>query len=167
MGGLHGANRLGGSAGLEILVFGRRAGESCAADAKNVISVCEGWDEWAKGCIENRDGSGDAETLRRQMQESLAFGAGVLRTDEQLKTAIDRLEEVVEQAKALPGTNDAAGFTRLRLINDAKTALLVCKSAFERKESLGCHTLTDNNHVMETPYRVIVSRIGTVRETIG
>ncbi|NLI22465.1 MAG: FAD-binding protein [Clostridiales bacterium] len=31
MGGLHGANRIGGSAGLETLVFGRRAGRAAAA----------------------------------------------------------------------------------------------------------------------------------------
>lgn len=166
MGGLHGANRLGGSAGLEILVFGRRAGESCAAEAKNAVFVCDDWAEWAKAAVENGDGIGDADTLRVQMQEALASGAGVLRTAEQLKTSIEKLEKIVEQAKALPGSNPQAGFTRLRLINDAQTALLVCKSAFERKESLGCHTLTDTNDLMDQPYRVVISQTGTAREWI-
>ena len=35
MGGLHGANRIGGNAGLETLVFGRRAGRAAAAFARS------------------------------------------------------------------------------------------------------------------------------------
>ncbi|NCB06422.1 MAG: FAD-binding protein, partial [Clostridia bacterium] len=38
-GGLHGANRIGGSAGLETFVFGRRAGRSAAQYAKNAPEI--------------------------------------------------------------------------------------------------------------------------------
>ena len=41
-GGLHGANRMGGNALAETLVFGRRAGESAAAWAARGGRVCPG-----------------------------------------------------------------------------------------------------------------------------
>lgn len=166
MGGLHGANRLGGSAGLEILVFGRRAGETCAADVKELPTVSDGWELWAKENIENTGENADAQELRKQMQNALASGAGVLRNEKTMVDSVKKLEKILKMAYALSGTNGPEGFVRLRLINDVQTAILVCKGALERKESLGCHTLTDNDRAMDEPYRIIHSKNGLVKQNV-
>ncbi len=165
-GGIHGAGRIGGNAGLEALVFGRRAGESCARDVADMQPVTGGWEEWIRGLLTGPGIAADLRALRRRMEEALAEGAGVLRTDERLRTALDELEAVREQAQAAGCASPKEEFERLRLLNDLTTARLVCRGAYERKSSVGCHTRLDGEGLSETPYRLIQSLAGCVKEEV-
>jgi len=166
IGGLHGANRIGGSAGLETLVFGRRAGDSCAKGVKELATVADGWDAWADALVNRAGSSEDPAQLRKAMQDALAKGAGVLRSEKELTESLAALETVLAKANELPSENGIAGFTRLRLINDAQAAVMVCRGALERKESLGSHTRLDSQAPAEKPYRVVQSQKGCCREDV-
>ena len=104
--------------------------------------------------------------LRKAMQDALAKGAGVLRSEKELTESLAALETVLAKANELPSENGIAGFTRLRLINDAQTAVMVCRGALERKESLGSHTRLDSQAPAEKPYRVVQSQKGCCREDV-
>ena len=159
-GGLHGADRLGGSAGLETLAFGRRAGESCAEDTLLPPRETTGWDAWARRILAAPGAPADAQALRARMGRALAEGAGALRTGEGLRAALAELRAVRREAEAMGGE----AFTRLRLLNDLTAAELVCRGAYERRESVGCHTRLDHGEAAGRPYRLIQSRAGCVRE---
>ena len=98
------------------------------------------------------------------MQQALSAGAGVLRNAQDMQCSISQLEALQNQAQAACSTDGPEGFVRLRLLNDLQTALLVCKGAYEREESCGCHTLTDGHKPAAQPYRVIQSLSGCTRE---
>ncbi len=138
-GGIHGANRIGGNAGLETLVFGRRAGETCAADLQSDVPDPGGWDEWAAPAVDPAGESAPYREWRREAGEILQEGAGVLRDEKGLGTAAVKLSDMRRAAESSGG--DA--FRRLRLLNDLTVAELVCDAALRRKESLGCHVRTD------------------------
>ncbi len=138
-GGLHGANRIGGSAGLETLVFGRRAGEACAADLDPDIRPVGGWEEWAEPLTAEDGASADWEGLRRSLGEAMQEGAGVLRDERGLRNALAELKAIRCRTETAGG--DA--YRRLRLQNDLTAAELICAAALKRRGSLGCHTRTD------------------------
>ena len=164
IGGLHGANRIGGSAGLETLVFGRRAGDTCAKDAPGFAIEWEGWDDWAQTLLVGQGDASDAQALRGRMGQALAAGAGVLRTAEGLEKALEELAQVRREAEGLSGHTPEAAFARLRLLNDLRAAELVCRGAYERRESVGCHTRLDGPEADGKPYRLVQSRTGCVKE---
>ncbi len=176
IGGLHGANRIGGSAGLETLVFGRRAGRAAAAYAVSVLG--KGSDEndasaqptpqgeaHANGVAEApgadiTEGNGDPPVLariRKALSEALQTGAGVLRDRDGLENAVRTLGRAREALAGLTGGNAREAFRRDRLQNDLTTALLVCTAALAREDSLGCHIRSDFPDQNPQPYRIMLS----------
>ena len=155
LGGLHGANRIGGSAGLETMVFGRRAGRSAARYLKSAPDVREtyapvipdGTERIADRLVEMRD----------IMSRTLERDVGVVRTAAGLEEAVSRLTELLEEAKLMRPVDADEAFGRMRLKNDLLTALALTLSALERKESLGCHTRADHPEPPERSYRVVVT----------
>lgn len=96
---IHGANRLGTNALLDLVVFGRRGGMKMAEDVKQM--------EWtdlpsdAGKQVEAefqriRDNKGKVKPfeIREQMQELMMRKVGVYRTDETMTEAIDELAEL-------------------------------------------------------------------------
>ncbi len=146
-GGVHGANRIGGNAGLETLVFGELAGETCAADlaegsgnSMNSTDKLSDWDEWT-GPLASPDGpAAPYEELRRETGEILQAGAGVIRNETGLRGALEKLAGIRRTAESSGG--DA--FERLRTLNDLTAAELVCRAALARRETLGCHVRDDS-----------------------
>ena len=164
MGGLHGANRIGGSAGLETLVFGRRAGRAAAAYAANhpadsepIHTDCFGIE--STDCRENTpDLEETFRRLRCKLQTALRTGANVLRNGKTLSASLDTLQAAQAELSACDTRNPREQFIRFRLENDITTAILLCTSALARKDSTGCHIRTDKPQKAATAYRVTLCR---------
>ena len=130
-GGLHGANRLGGNAGLETMVFGTLAGQSAAEETGETGPLPE-------KRVPARRTRLDAAALREGLKEKLSLGLGVEREEKTIRNA----EEWMKNALGLPF--DHACFEDVRLENDLLCAFLSLRAARLRKESRGCHVRLDS-----------------------
>jgi len=145
-GGLHGANRLGGNALSETLVFGARAGIAAAAWARHVDSAdlapllkifSERTRRWSKGTL---DGAGLKDRLRKIMWED----GGVIRNESGLSRALDAVKEVREEAAApssMPHGKPLIDLIELR--SAAGVAEIILEGALRRQESRGAHFRED------------------------
>lgn len=156
IGGLHGANRIGGNAGLETLVFGRRAGQAASAYAQGLstgvqasVSPVEYGHESCAQAL---------QSLRDTMRQALQKGLGAVREALSLQDCVRDLEWCMVQVESLKGQDAQEEFLRLRLVNDLTAALLTAKAALARCDTLGCHTRSDCPERAEPPYRLIFEK---------
>ncbi len=168
-GGLHGANRIGGNAGLETMVFGRRAGRGAAAYAVTEPRTCVDMPLPAYG---GRSCAKRLQAMRGQMRDALWSGVNAVREAQALQKAVRELTDLLREARALNGTNAQEAFLCRRLENDITAALLTAAAAQERRDTLGCHIRSDYPGRMQTPYRIVVQTGGSgeiriQRETIS
>lgn len=126
-GGLHGANRLGGNAGLETMVFGRVAGNTAIEEYRDIP-------EGAADIQKNRQQNVDV--LRQKLQNLLRNNMGVIRTLPQLREALEDTQELLEQLR-----DHEDDYETWRLYNDTATARLAVCGAMARTESIGCHNV--------------------------
>lgn len=155
-GGLHGANRLGGSGGLEPLVFGHRAGRSAAAWAEGTEEAEERETEIPECGKESI--SGELEEIRREMQRILREAAGVIRTETGLSAGLARLKSLRERAWEMRGRDEMENFRLLRMRNDLTAAELLFLAARERRETVGCHIRADYPERAEQPERILLRK---------
>lgn len=155
-GGLHGANRIGGSAGLETLVFGRRAGRAAAkyALASAPVSVMKELPVCAGASIAKR-----LDALREDMQSALWNGLNATRSQQSLCTCISVLQASLHELETYKGCNPSEAYHRLRMQNDLTAALLAAQAALAREGSLGCHVRTDAPERHDPLYRVVERRL--------
>ena len=146
-GGLHGANRLGGNAGLETMVFGRIAGQTA-------LSEYTPTEELEENICPNRSSDVDTEALRQTLQELLRRDLGVIRKEAELREGIAQTDELLVQLGAHENAYD-----KHRLYNDLLTARIALTGALYRKGSVGCHVREDYANE-ETPYRIIIENKG-------
>ena len=153
-GGVHGANRLGGSGGLEPLVFGKRAGTSAAKRAENVRApvLAEPVPAEAEG-MEN-----SLDAIRREMKKQINEGLAVIRTEEGMRAALRKLKELTEETDRLKAGDGAESPFRLRLKNDLLCGTLALTAALAREDSVGCHQRADRPEAPKTKYTVTVRR---------
>ena len=94
-------------------------------------------------------GRGDefARPLQRALRDVMSECAGVVRTEDGLRTGLSRLDEIHERAGALEVPPDIAGFADLAHAFDLRGSLLAAQStlesALERRETRGAHNRTD------------------------
>lgn len=130
-GGLHGANRLGGNAGLETMVFGTAAGISAIADWRAPQPLPE--DPQSTGAPEDF-----LPALRQRLGQLLRESCGVVRRGDTLREGIREADRMLARLGAYQGCFEAH-----RLYNDLLTARITMVSAERRRESLGCHCRED------------------------
>ncbi|MDA1055459.1 MAG: fumarate reductase/succinate dehydrogenase flavoprotein subunit [Planctomycetota bacterium] len=152
-GGMHGSNRLGGNSLSDLLVFGKRAGEYAARYAAETSSLGEiNADEVQRVTAESlrpfdeSDGE-NPYTLHEQLRTVMQNLVGIVRTDEDLRSALGKLEELREQtAKVKVGGNiqfNPGWHLALDLKNMLDISEAVTRAALERTESRGGHTRED------------------------
>lgn len=155
-GGLHGASRIGGSAGLETLVFGKRAGQSAAEYAmRTPLAHAKCHIPQANGAYSQTE---CLHALRKQMQEALHTGANVLRHESTLRAAMETLAQCRHTLSGMAMQHAKEAYLRMRLENDITTAQMVLCSASMREDSTGCHARTDHPRSMQSPYRVLLHK---------
>lgn len=158
-GGMHGSNRLGGNSLSDLLVFGRRVGLG-AADYVGGLSerpaiTASDIDSAAKTALASFDppdtGGNNTEnpyTLYTDLQQTMNDLVGIIRTEDQIHQAIDRLGELGERFTRMnveghrqfnPGWHLALDLRNMLLVS-----VCVARAALRRTESRGGHTRDDH-----------------------
>ncbi|MEX0832765.1 MAG: FAD-binding protein [Actinomycetota bacterium] len=154
---INGANRLGSNSLSECLVFGARVGKNSAREALDapepVIGALEEQaeaehDRLIATYLEKRTGKERIGAIRQDLQAAMEKGAGVFRTDESLREAVETVHLLgVRYRDVMLDDHDRAFNTELvsalELDSMLDVAEAVVRSGLERKESRGSHTRRD------------------------
>jgi len=154
-GGVHGANRLGGSSMPDIQVFGRRAGMAAAEDARQAPGATKAAFERAReraaaldGYLGRSDGVRPIE-VKKQVQKLMWDDVGLVRSGPKLVEAIrifrQLRSEVLPRLKVTSRTRvvNREWMEALELENMLDVGQAMATAALERKETRGAHYRTD------------------------
>jgi len=151
-GGMHGANRLGGNSLSDLLVFGRRAGKAAAERALGISGeprVDEAQvDRVSRHALSFFDNDGENPyALHQELQETMQSLVGIIRTEQELLEARERLGGLAERAARVhvEGHRQFNPGWHLALDLESMLAVAHCTTlaAIERRESRGGHTRDD------------------------
>ncbi|MEI6046790.1 MAG: FAD-binding protein, partial [Chloroflexota bacterium] len=153
---VHGANRLGTNSLVDLVVFGRRAGQHAARfikenDYEELPTTPEKRSNDLLRFVEGGAQSGrkeSAATIRKEMQECMMTNVSVVRNEKQLLTAMKKLQELRERFTKVGLTDNSTKFNTeklevLELGSLLEMAEVTTKGALERKESRGAHYRED------------------------
>ena len=151
--GINGANRLGGNSLSDLIVFGKRAGEYAAAQAKSrpAARVNQAAVEAAmKAALAPFDRGGSGENpfkIQQDLQDTMQDLVGIVRIEAEMKEALTKLGALAARAARAgveghreyhTGWHAALDLRNLLAVSEAIT-----KSAIERRESRGGHFRDD------------------------
>ena len=147
LGGLHGANRLGGCAGAETYVFGALAGENAARHqwAENSSDKAM---ELADRLLavhrpKGQEPFGQIKALREELQQSVARGLSIVRTDEGIRAAAGTAVKIANLAEHTVWSTPEELAEVIALKNMALTAQMIAAASEARKESRGVFFRSD------------------------
>jgi succinate dehydrogenase / fumarate reductase, flavoprotein subunit len=153
--GLHGANRLGGNSLSDLLVFGKRAGESAAAFARlqrlRDLDVAQIDDAircalvpFERGLAS--DGAGPYQ-VQQELQTMMQNLVGIVRTEAEMTQALTGIDRLKERARRVGVTGNReynpGWHTGLDLANLLTVSEAITRAAIERRESRGGHFRED------------------------
>ncbi|MFD5447798.1 succinate dehydrogenase flavoprotein subunit [Streptomyces sp. NPDC003470] len=150
---VHGANRLGTNSLLDINVFGRRAGIAAAeySQKADFVELPENPESLVVEQIERlrtSTGSERVAELRRELQETMDANVMVFRTEQTIKTAVEKIAELRKRYKNVAIQDKGRRFNTdlleaVELGNLLDLAEVMAVSALARKESRGGHYRED------------------------
>ena len=153
VGGANGANRLSGNAIPEAFVFGERAGRFAAKRGGEAVVWRTGDDARAQALIDGAHGTGGDKAaglgaLLRELQVLMWDDVGLLRTEQGLSRALDRIREMRSRDMPTLAPERKTHFDHALLDwLDLRASLLAAESvalaARNRKESRGAHQRED------------------------
>jgi succinate dehydrogenase / fumarate reductase flavoprotein subunit len=160
---VHGANRLGTNSLLDLLVFGKSAGETAVADIRQgpvahkplPIEAIEQSLARLDRLNTQKDGANVHET-RLAMQRTMQKHAGVFRFKDLLREGVTEILRIAEdvartEIKDKSKVFNTARIEALELDNLIEVAKATMVSAEARKESRGAHVRDDAIDTPETP----------------
>ena len=147
-GGVHGANRMGGNALSETVVFGKRAGDAAAQWAADSGQSSGQIDPDLIGrFLEQSSKAGikiDSAKLTRHLQEIMWRDGGILRNQTGLAQTLDTVKNIQDQISESSLESSPDDIQRvLELRSAALTAELILEAAQKREESRGAHFRED------------------------
>jgi succinate dehydrogenase/fumarate reductase flavoprotein subunit len=146
-GGTHGANRLGGNALSEAVVFGNRCGRAVLGDAPFSPggSCFESAAErvFRKSFASAGAGGGRSPVGLRVLGEILWKNGGIIRSGESLKKALSAVDEILERFSEPGSWNPLADRRSWPLRAAALASRSIIASAAARTESRGAHFRED------------------------
>jgi len=151
VGGLHGANRLGGNSLGEALIAGRRAGEEAAAFATEGEVFVRSRRAINEALAEldelTRPGPELARPLQRRLRDLMWEKCGVVRDEQGLRQGLAEIEALRETAADVDVRPGAEGWTDLAHALDLRAGLVAAeatiRAAIERRETRGAHNRSD------------------------
>lgn len=150
VGGIDGANRMGGNALSSSLVFGAIAARSGMAyadshpDRNKFMTVAKDRVRKRFSTITTKQSrSCDTKALRKELGEVLWQKVGIIRSESGLKEGIKRIDRILNDLETLQPGHSRDLWRNLECINAALTARAIAVSALARKESRGSHYRED------------------------
>jgi succinate dehydrogenase / fumarate reductase flavoprotein subunit len=154
---VHGANRLGTNSLLDLLVFGRAAGNHIIKHVKEnqehkplpADAADRSLARLAK--LQNSTSGEYTQDIGNDIRKTMQAYAGVFRTSELLSTGVEKINEVVARAEHVHLKDKSKVFNTalveaLELANLTEVARATMISAEARKESRGAHAHSDFEH---------------------
>nr|WP_210147596.1 succinate dehydrogenase flavoprotein subunit [Aromatoleum bremense] len=160
---VHGANRLGTNSLLDLLVFGKSAGESVVEDFQSgdlsLKPLPADAADVSLARLARLEGQKNGESVFEvglEMRRTMQKHAGVFRFDNLLKEGVARIKEVAERSRRTEIKDkskvwNTARTEALELDNLIEVAKATMVSAEARKESRGAHVRDDAPDTAEFP----------------
>lgn len=153
---VHGANRLGCNSLLDLLVFGKAAGEQVIKDIagdKAFKELPKDAADRALARLARLDGSTAGESVSEvgaELRRTMQAHCGVFRFPDSLAAGVRKILEVAERAKRTHISDKSKVFNTARiealeLDNLVEVAVATMVSAEARKESRGAHDRSDHH----------------------
>ncbi len=151
---VHGANRLGGNSLLDIVVFGRAAGNDIIEylnDNRYHRPLSQESVEQAMAHLQRWEQKGEGESvpaLKKELQSTMENYCGVFRSEEILQQGLDKvlgLEQRMQDVRLKDHSKifNTARIEALELENLMDIAIATVSSALGRRESRGAHSRMD------------------------
>ncbi|MBI3145825.1 MAG: succinate dehydrogenase flavoprotein subunit [Pseudogulbenkiania sp.] len=152
---VHGANRLGTNSLLDLVVFGKSAGDSMVEYIKNEMPT---WKDLPADAadrslariarLDNQKNGEEVTDVRTAMQRTVQSRAGVFRNSANLALGVTEIKEVAERAKVMQIKDKSKVFNTARvealeMENLIEIAVATMISAEARQESRGAHAHDD------------------------
>ncbi len=160
---VHGANRLGTNSLLDLLVFGKSAGESMVEDIRKAPSAHRELPKDAAAAslarlarLESQKGGANVHETRLAMQRNMQDHCGVFRFKDMLEKGVDNIMKIADQVaqteiKDKSQVWNTARMEALELDNLIEVAKATMVSASARMESRGAHVRNDCADSAEFP----------------
>jgi succinate dehydrogenase / fumarate reductase flavoprotein subunit len=150
---VHGANRLGGNSLLDLVVFGRSAGDHLIKELANMDYRIVSEEDVAQGFARftswnTRDGKYTVHEIRSQMKAIMQRDFGVFRNGPEMSQGVQELLELREKLPLSKITDKSKTFNTerieaLELDNLLAVAIATSMAALTREESRGAHSRDD------------------------
>ena len=153
MGGVHGANRLGGNSMAVLPVFGKRAGKYASEYAKKLSGFSEIKEETINvhekelySFFENQ-GDENPYNLHQELKKTMTSNVGIMRNEQGLRAALDKITELKNRYRNISVSGETLYNSSWLLAISLKFMLNIAEavtvSAIERKESRGAQARED------------------------
>ncbi len=168
-GGIHGGNRIGGSALSASLVFGQRAGKAASKEAGKKsdpppADIPEDAGDWLQGLMARRNGPLQSD-IRLNCRMLAHENLGPIRTAEKCEEAIGEYGRIeredlpnIRLADEAQGSNKILGQeleSALSIKNLSLLGRLLGTAALKRQESRGAHYRLDCEETDDSSWRVV------------
>jgi succinate dehydrogenase / fumarate reductase flavoprotein subunit len=151
---VHGGNRLGGNSLLDILVFGRAAGEDIIGflkDNPNHRPMNEASVDRAMQRLQRWDQQGEGESVKQvrdDLTKVMEDHCGVFRTEDVMAEGVEQIKAIRERLPGVRLTDTSKVFNTARieameLENLVDIGMATMMSALARQESRGAHSRMD------------------------
>jgi succinate dehydrogenase / fumarate reductase, flavoprotein subunit len=159
---VHGANRLGTNSLLDLLVFGRAAGNHIVDSAlktknhKPLPANAAAFTQARLAKLDNSTSGEYAQDVANDIRASMQMHAGVFRTQASMDEGVVKIKALAERVKGIHLADKSKVFNTARIealevdnLIDAALATMI--SAAARKESRGAHSVDDYGDTPEFP----------------
>ncbi|WOB11001.1 succinate dehydrogenase flavoprotein subunit [Piscinibacter gummiphilus] len=159
---VHGANRLGTNSLLDLLVFGRAAGNHIvesglkAKSHKPLPADAADYTRSRLSKFESSTSGEYAQDVANDIRAAMQQHAGVFRTQSSMDEGVVKIKAIAERVKGIHLADKSKVFNTARIEaleveNLIEAALATMVSAAARKESRGAHTVNDYGDSTEFP----------------
>jgi succinate dehydrogenase / fumarate reductase flavoprotein subunit len=150
---VHGANRLGTNSLLDLVVFGRRAGQHIASYVKNASipvtdeSAADEARAWIGRMTDGTSGYHGGH-ITEEMQTTMMEKVGIYRNAKQMQAAVDTIQELRQRYLSVRVQDTSTTFNTdlleiIELGNLLDLSLITAFAALQRQESRGAHSRED------------------------
>jgi succinate dehydrogenase/fumarate reductase flavoprotein subunit len=149
MGGVHGANRLGGNALAETFVFGAITGSLAAQFAKKSGEKYSALKDQAPKTLKeltakfDRTQRANLTELEEELKSALGECAGVIRDQKKMEHGLKRLERLEEAFSSISIKEPQGYWPILAFQYKLLVSEMILKSAYKREETRGAHFRED------------------------